>query len=183
MPIGLNHNTEIIRPNEDSIFEIGSIYGSARSSVPSGYLLCDGSLVSRTIYSRLFNAIGITYGSGNGSTTFAIPDLRGAVPRGAGTSSGYVAGSDVTITLGSKQGDQMQGHIASYTSNQVANSATSGGIAADSFPTDRPNFIQGLGGGSRNINSFISSDGTNGSPRVGNETRMKNLGVNFFIKF
>jgi microcystin-dependent protein len=51
--------------------------------VPSGWLLCDGSAVSRTTYAALFAAIGTTYGAGNGSTTFNVPDLRGRTPVGA----------------------------------------------------------------------------------------------------
>jgi microcystin-dependent protein len=56
------------------------------STVPTGYLLCDGSAVSRTTYSTLFSVIGTTYGAGDGSTTFNIPDLRGRVPVGKDSS-------------------------------------------------------------------------------------------------
>jgi len=52
------------------------------SSAPTGYLLCDGSAVSRTTYSALFTAIGTTYGSGDGSTTFNLPNLKGKVAVG-----------------------------------------------------------------------------------------------------
>lgn len=55
------------------------------TAVPAGWLLADGSAVSRTIYSLLFSAIGTAYGSGDGSTTFNLPDLRGRVPVGLGT--------------------------------------------------------------------------------------------------
>lgn len=55
------------------------------SSAPNGYLLCDGSAVSRTTYAALFAAIGVTYGSGDGSTTFNVPDFRGRSPVGVGT--------------------------------------------------------------------------------------------------
>lgn len=57
-------------------------------SVPSGYLECDGSAVSRTTYARLFNIIGTTYGVGDGSTTFNVPDLRGRDVIGDGQGSG-----------------------------------------------------------------------------------------------
>lgn len=60
----------------------GTISQTARATAPSGYLLCDGSAVSRTTYSALFNAIGTAYGAGDGSTTFNIPNLRGKVPVG-----------------------------------------------------------------------------------------------------
>lgn len=55
----------------------------AGTTAPSGYLMCDGSAVSRTTYSRLFGVIGSNYGSGDGSTTFNVPDMRGQFIRGA----------------------------------------------------------------------------------------------------
>lgn len=61
-----------------------SMYGG--STAPSGWLICDGRTVSRTTYSRLFSAIGTTYGAGNGSTTFNLPNLKGRVPVGLDTS-------------------------------------------------------------------------------------------------
>ena len=71
--------------------EVGSICAFPSSSVPSGFLICDGSLVSRSTYSDLFNVIGTTYGAGDGSTTFALPNLSGRVPMGP--ASGYALGS------------------------------------------------------------------------------------------
>ena len=71
--------------------EVGSICAFPSSSVPSGFLICDGSLVSRSTYSDLFNVIGTTYGAGDGSTTFALPNLSGRVPMGP--DSGYALGS------------------------------------------------------------------------------------------
>lgn len=63
----------------------GAIMAYGGSSAPSGWLLCDGSAVSRTTYAGLFGAISTAYGSGNGSTTFNLPDLRGNVPVGLDT--------------------------------------------------------------------------------------------------
>jgi microcystin-dependent protein len=74
----------------------GFIIQYAASSAPSGWLLCDGSAVSRTTYSALFAIISTTHGSGDGSTTFNLPDLRGRVAVGAGQGSGLtnrIAGS------------------------------------------------------------------------------------------
>jgi microcystin-dependent protein len=59
---------------------------TAANTAPTGWLLCNGSAVSRTTYADLFTAIGTTYGVGDGSTTFNIPDLRGRVPVGADSS-------------------------------------------------------------------------------------------------
>ena len=64
----------------------GAIMQYGGASAPEGWLLCRGQNVSRTLYPELFAAIGVTYGSGNGSTTFAVPDLRGRVPVGLNTS-------------------------------------------------------------------------------------------------
>jgi len=63
----------------------GFIQMFAGSSAPTGWLMCDGSAVSRTTYADLYAVIGTTYGSGDGSTTFNLPDLRGRV--GVGKSS------------------------------------------------------------------------------------------------
>ncbi len=63
----------------------GMISLYAGSSAPTGFLLCDGSAVSRSTYSALFAIISTTFGVGDGSTTFNVPDLRGSVPIGAGT--------------------------------------------------------------------------------------------------
>jgi len=65
-----------------SAFSSGMLVPYAGSSAPSGWLLCYGQAVSRSIYSALFSAIGTTYGAGDGSTTFNLPDLRGRVIAG-----------------------------------------------------------------------------------------------------
>lgn len=69
----------------------GTIIGFAGSSAPSGWLLCDGSEVSRSLYAALFAAIGTAFGVGDGGSTFNVPDLRGRIPIGAGTGSGLSA--------------------------------------------------------------------------------------------
>jgi microcystin-dependent protein len=67
------------------------LYGA--SSAPTGFLLCDGSIVARATYADLFSIIGTTYGAGNGSTTFGLPDLRGRFPLGlAASGTGAVLG-------------------------------------------------------------------------------------------
>ena len=60
-----------------------TIIQNASSVVPSGFLYCDGTAVSRTTYSTLFNRLGTTYGAGNGTTTFNLPNFKGAFLRGA----------------------------------------------------------------------------------------------------
>lgn len=81
----------------------GIIWPYAGAGVPAGFLLCDGSAVSRTTYSRLFGVIGSTYGAGDGSTTFNVPDGRGRLFVGAGTGTkkatiSSVASSIITAT-------------------------------------------------------------------------------------
>lgn len=61
---------------------VGSVTLFAGLSAPTGYLLCDGSAISRTRYSALFNAIGTAYGAGDGSTTFNLPSFKSKVPVG-----------------------------------------------------------------------------------------------------
>lgn len=79
-----------------------SAYGAGTTD-PTGWFLCDGRAVSRTTYSALFTAIGTAYGSGDGSTTFNIPDLRGRTIFGAdnmGTGQGAASRFTANNTLG-----------------------------------------------------------------------------------
>lgn len=80
----------------------GVIHQYAGSSVPTGWLLCDGTAVSRTNYLSLFNALGTSYGVGDGSTTFNLPDLRGRIPVGKNSGTFATLGSTggaETVTL------------------------------------------------------------------------------------
>ena len=61
---------------------VGTIVDFAGRNVPNGYLLCNGQTVSRSTYARLFAVIGTTYGTGDGSTTFALPNFSGRVAQG-----------------------------------------------------------------------------------------------------
>ncbi len=78
------------------LIPVGTILSSARASM-TGYLLCNGAAVSRTSYAALFSAIGTTYGGGDGSTTFNVPDLRGRTVWGAG--SWHALGDIITAGL------------------------------------------------------------------------------------
>ncbi len=71
--------------------EVGSIIISTSSVIPTGYHVCDGSAISRDQFSELFEVIGTTYGPGDGSTTFNLPNLSGKVA--VGSASGLVLGS------------------------------------------------------------------------------------------
>ena len=88
----------------------GIIQPFAGSSVPSGYLMCDGSTVPRGQYAGLFAAIGTTYGPGDGSTTFNLPDLRGRFPLSAGHGPGLSNRS-----LGDAGGDETSSALIAHT--------------------------------------------------------------------
>lgn len=69
----------------------GALLDWAGPTPPEGFLICDGAAVSRTTYPNLFAAIGITWGAGDGSNTFNLPDLRGRTAIGVGTGPGLTA--------------------------------------------------------------------------------------------
>ena len=87
----------------------GSILLTARSSAPTGYLLCRGQAISRSTYSALFSAIGTTYGPGDGSTTFNIPDLQQRFPLGQ-----TLAGGETATNLGTIGGSINHTHDFSH---------------------------------------------------------------------
>lgn len=78
----------------------GTVLPFAGTTAPSGWLLCYGQAVSRTDYANLFAIIGTTYGAGDGSTTFVVPDLRGRIPAGKDNMGGTAAGRMTTVAGG-----------------------------------------------------------------------------------
>lgn len=85
---------------------VGAIQAFACSSVPTGWLACNGATVSRTTYSKLFSAIGTSYGSGNGSSTFTLPNLN---------NNSFLEGSDTVGTVKSAGMPNVKG-ISPYVS-------------------------------------------------------------------
>lgn len=85
---------------------VGEIFFFAKSTPPEHALACDGAAVSRAAYPELFGAIGTTFGSGDGSTTFNVPDLRGEFVRGWDNGRGVDSGR----TIGSSQQDEIISH-------------------------------------------------------------------------
>ncbi len=75
-------------------------FAGPESAVPPGWLLCTGAPISRTTYATLFGVIGIIYGSGDGSTTFNLPDKRGRVSAGADNMGGSAANRVTTASIG-----------------------------------------------------------------------------------
>lgn len=100
-------NIEVITPTPvvpPAPVPTGGIMAYGGTSAPTGFLMCDGSAVSRTTYAALFTAIGTAFGGGDGSTTFNVPDLRARAPYGkaasgtAGTLGGTFGALDHTHT-------------------------------------------------------------------------------------
>lgn len=116
-----------------SILPSGVMFPFAGSSVPSGFLLCDGQAVSRTTYANLFVAIGTTWGSGDGSTTFNVPDYRGYAMAGADNMGGTPANRLTGYALGSTGGAQAvtlaanQLPVSAYQDTGHAHTATDSG--------------------------------------------------------
>jgi microcystin-dependent protein len=106
-------NTGAVDITADTIIPAGMIMPTAASVEPSGWLYCYGQNLSRTTYARLFTAVGTTYGAGDGSTTFGVPDLRGRTIAGKDNMGGSAAsrltaaGSGITgTTLGNAGGTE-----------------------------------------------------------------------------
>jgi len=110
----------------------GVVIAFAGASAPSGYLLCDGSAVSRTTYATLFALIGETYGVGDGSTTFNLPNVKGRAIAGKGAGTGYTA---LGATGGAKTVDLSHSHTANDHTH-TASGTTSGGSAANTLGSD-----------------------------------------------
>ncbi|MGS2725955.1 phage tail protein [Psychroserpens sp. BH13MA-6] len=86
---------------------IGAVFAFPSATLPMGYLSCDGSAVSRTTYAELFAVIGTTYGNGDGSTTFNLPDYRGEFLRGLDNG----AGTDPDAATRTDRGDGAIGDV------------------------------------------------------------------------
>jgi microcystin-dependent protein len=115
----------------------GSVQSYAGSSAPTGWLLCFGQNVSRTTYADLFAVVSTTYGAGDGSTTFGLPDLRGRVPAGLDNMGGSDAGRlDWANTLGTSGGTQTHTLTSaesglpahSHTTKTISNLANNNGM-------------------------------------------------------
>jgi len=124
----------------------GTVSAFAGSAAPTGYALCDGSAVNRTTQAALFAVIGTTYGVGDGSTTFDLPDLQGRVIAGMGGS--LLSGTDA---LGAEGGvkehtltiDQMPSHTHAGTTQSVLQTDTGAGRLTN----DAGNLTGATGGG------------------------------------
>ena len=140
----------------------GIVMPFAGSVAPEGYLLCDGSAVSRSTYSDLFTAIGTTYGAGDGSTTFNVPDLSGRVVLGVSQSHALgTSGGEAAHTLTE---NELPAHTHTVPSHGHENDISaktpvlSHTITQPSFNYNRPNsFATGGSGGGNVINGTTTA--------------------------
>jgi len=142
------------------------------TTMPTGYLLCNGQAVSRTTYAKLFVVCGTTYGTGDGSTTFNVPDFGGIFPRGAGTSTKLTNANGAAFagTRGTYQNDKFQGFYMGSGGNAAGTDSAvgSGSVSAVRLPAS--------------TKLVPMTDGTNGTPRTGTETNPANVAIYFIIK-
>ncbi|MCA4898745.1 MAG: tail fiber protein [Bacteroidota bacterium] len=169
--------------NWHSLVPPGTIVAYGGTTAPQGWLLCDGAIYTSATYPKLFAAIGNAYGSPAGGQ-FRVPDFRGKFLRGVDG----VAGADPNAAS----------RIAQYTGGNGGNAV--GSYQTDSFQghshridipfsTTSPGSNQRIGATTSTAGqtdwsaSTVLTDGTNGAPRTGLETRPVNIYVNYIIKF
>lgn len=174
---------------------VGAVSAFAGTSAPSGWLLCDGSAVSRTTYSALYAVTSIAFGQGDGTTTFNVPDLRGRFVRGIDGSAdrdpnkadrtAMNTGGNTGNALGSVQGgatalpntafttDDPGTHTHTYSQPTVT--ATSGNTFSAS-PTQDRTFPSGNTGASGAHTHEVDGGGDD-------ETRPINAYLNYIIKY
>lgn len=151
----------------------GSLLQFAGSTAPTGYLTCDGTAISRSTYSALFAAIGTTWGSGNGTTTFNIPDLRGSFLRGSGTSS---LDPSSPRAVGTFQAEAYLNHTHALT--DPGHFHTAGTIISGAQGTGSTGNVAGVSATTTNTTGITISASTTG----GTETRPDNYAVLMCIK-
>ena len=170
-------NTGAVDITTDTIIPAGMIMPTAGSVEPSGWLYCYGQNLNRTTYARLFTAVGTTYGSGDGSTTFGMPDLRGRTIAGkdnmggttasrltagvsgiTGTTLGAVGGSEAlaTHTHTGTTGINSVGHT--HNINQTSLGETSGMYHRTGNFTFGSGDTGGAGGAGSNLKG-VNTDG------------------------
>jgi microcystin-dependent protein len=173
----------------------GAVLAFAGTTPPPGFLLCDGSAVSRTQYSSLFAVIQILYGGGDGVITFNLPDLRGIFPKGAGSTNRAngqdASGNFYAGTLGAYSTDKMQGHKVFAATPEQETSAVAALTSVNSMKSSM--LISGyysayiLSGSvsapTVGLSSGPTSDGANGTPRVASTTEPQSLSLNYIIKY
>ena len=162
---------------------VGLILYFAKDSVPDGWLKCNGATISRTIYISLFNAIGITFGAGDGENTFQLPDLRGEFIRGWDDGRGV----DIGRAFGVSQGDSTKLPNTSFTTDNPGDHnhktlSQGGQFGNQTKAGDGPTAIWSRGGGT----NFTGNGGSHTHTITGggdSETRPKNVALLACIKY
>ena len=110
----------------NNVLPSGVILAFSSDNIPEGWLKCDGSIVSRTVYAALYAAIGDSCGNGDGSTTFHLPDYRGRFLRGTDDGSGRDpnAGSRTAMNSGGDTGDSVSSIQADATAKNGLSGST-----------------------------------------------------------
>lgn len=152
----------------------GGLVMWSTASAPSGYLLCDGSAVSRTTYAALFAVVGTTFGSGDGSTTFNLPNYTNRMPYGTtiGATGGSADAIVVSHTHTATSTDSGHVHNTGFT---VGSDTVSGGPITIQVVKSGSN---NTGTGNANITTTINSTGSSGT----GANLPPYLGINFIIK-
>lgn len=172
------------------ILKCGSILPWPTATAPAGWLICDGSAISRTTYAELFSVLGTIYGTGDGSTTFNIPDYRGYSHRGLDTTatvdpdvaSRTNRGDGTTgANVGTKQADQTKSHTHANTLTDPGHTHPLTASLANSLAQSGPSAFYGAAITSGNTGSNTTGITITNASSGGNETRGKNVAVNYII--
>lgn len=176
-----------------TLFPAGVIvpFAGEVENIPYGWMLCDGSEISRTEYANLYNAIGVCWGTGDGSATFNLPDLRGMFLRGVSGESENDPDAENRVVL-NDNGGNTGNNVGSYQCDAIRNiqgtfagpdltdnvGQTQATGAFDKFWTGHREARNGSDGG----NYGFDFDASRVVP-VGGDNRPKNVYVNYIIKF
>ncbi len=163
-----------------SVVPPGTVVAYAGATAPDGWLLCDGRAVPRPTYAPLFAAISSTYGNGDGSTTFNLPDFRGRFLRGADLG----VGRDPGRTLGSVQADMVGRHGHSISDPGHGHEIHSY-VPGSSTTAEAVQYVHNVLGPANTTGGAVLTNvtGISVNDSTGAETRPVNSAVNYLIKF
>jgi microcystin-dependent protein len=178
-------DARVIAGHRDSPGSLKAFAGSS-TRLPSGWLLCDGSAVSRATYDKLFSQVGTAYGNGDGSTTFNLPDMRARFPLAAGTGytvEGATGGADErTITeamLPSHSHSIAHDHSLNNHTHSFSDTSTSAGSHSHSVDHDHASATSGSGG--THTHSIAHNHGAKTSSSGGGHSHSTNASFGRFV--
>lgn len=157
-----------------SQFPVGFCGHTAGSSAPAGWLIRDGSAVSRAIYSDLFSAIGTTFGSGDGSTTFNLPASSGRVDVGSGTGSGLTART-LGALIGAETHELTTAELAAHTHGVSGNTGTQSANHTHTYGDSRTEAIVAAGAGASVVDADLGATTLNTGSNSVNHTHAISL--------